>query len=71
MFAGLETSLWNFCFAVALDRGLLFSLRKKSGFLQFLSVGSGDVSERLQRITTHESLEVVYPVFLCELVFDF
>ena len=49
----------------------VFSTEHSQDFCQILSVPAADVFERLQRITTHERVEVVQIVFFCELIVDF
>ena len=66
-FGGLNTSCWNMCFAVAIDWGFTYFLRNTVRISpKFSLLGLfGDVFERLQRITTHERVEIVYFVFFC------
>ena len=49
----------------------VFPTEHSQDFCQILSVRAADVFERLQRVTTHERVEIVYFVFFCELIVDF
>ena len=49
----------------------VFSTELSQDSLQILLVPAAHVVERLQRITTHESVEKVYFIFFCELIVAF